>query len=181
MKRIGRPRGLVDYLALSDEKLERAGSEPRPIWKHALRPRTILYTALWSLVGIGLVFALFIRSDLEMTVSPVRNPTYVTLADGSIRNVYEVRLLNKVGEEREVVMTLGNGSLLDLSVGVETTLGESLILPPDETVQKRLYITASPDQPEASAQRSEVRIWVEDVVSGTRTYKDTTFNGKASQ
>ena len=73
MDKTGKPRGLIDYMALSDEPREKSGQPPRPIWQHVLRPRTILYTALWSLVGIGLVFALFIRADIEMTVAPVRH------------------------------------------------------------------------------------------------------------
>ena len=106
MDKIGKPRGLVDYLALSDEENERAGQPPKNIWKHVFRPRTILYTSLWSLVGVGLLFALFIRSDIDMTVAPVRNPTYVTMSDGSIRNTYDVRLRNKHGEDRPFHLTI---------------------------------------------------------------------------
>ena len=42
MAKIGKPRGLIDYMALTDEVSERAGGEPKPIIKHILRPRTIL-------------------------------------------------------------------------------------------------------------------------------------------
>ena len=66
MEKIGKPRGLIDYMALSDEGRERAGEPPRNIWRHILRPRTILYTSLWSLVGLGLVFALFIRPVIDL-------------------------------------------------------------------------------------------------------------------
>ena len=75
MDKIGKPRGLIDYFALSDEAAERGGSAPAPLWKHVLRPRTLLYTVMWAAIGAGLVYALFIRSDIEMTVSPVRDPT----------------------------------------------------------------------------------------------------------
>ena len=92
------PRGLVDYMALSDEPREREGKAPRSIWKHILRPRTIMYTTLWSLVGVGLVFALFVRSHIDMSIAPVRNPVYVTLSDGSIRNTYDVRLRNMTNQ-----------------------------------------------------------------------------------
>ena len=54
MAKIGKPRGLIDYLALSDETMERAGQPPRKIWKHVLRPRTLMYFSLWALVGAGL-------------------------------------------------------------------------------------------------------------------------------
>src|SRR6056297_2487810 len=68
MAKIGKPRGLIDYFALQDEAEERAGGHPTKIWKHVFRPRTIVYTSLWSLVGAGLIVALFIRSDIELTV-----------------------------------------------------------------------------------------------------------------
>jgi cytochrome c oxidase accessory protein FixG len=100
MTKVGKPRGLIDYIALTDETRERAGEAPKSVWKHILRPRTILYTVLWAAVGIGLVFALFIRSDISVTVAPIRNPVYVTMSDGSIRNTYDVRLRNAMGEER---------------------------------------------------------------------------------
>ena len=42
MAKIGKPRGLIDYFALSDETVERAGSTPIPVWKHVFRPRRIV-------------------------------------------------------------------------------------------------------------------------------------------
>jgi polyferredoxin len=43
MAKIGKPRGLIDYMALSDEPRERAGGKPR-VWRHVFRPRTICFT-----------------------------------------------------------------------------------------------------------------------------------------
>ena len=53
-----------------------------------------------------MLFALFIRSDIDLTVAPVRNPTFVTLSDGTIRNTYDVRLRNKHGEDRLFKLSL---------------------------------------------------------------------------
>ena len=50
--------------------------------------------------------ALFLRSPIDLNVTPVRNPLYVTLSDGSIRNTYEVRLRNKHGEARPFGLSL---------------------------------------------------------------------------
>ncbi|MCV2893819.1 cytochrome c oxidase accessory protein CcoG [Lentibacter sp. XHP0401] len=178
MDKIGKPRGLIDYIALTDETNERAGMDPKPIWKHVLRPRTILYTTLWSIVGILLVVALFIRSDIEMTVAPVRNPTYVTLSDGSIRNVYEVRLLNKQGEARAFAVTVvGDASLVLEIEGVE---GGEIIVPADTTQLVRTYVVAPPGSEPAESERVDIRLWAEDITSGERAYKDTIFNGRAN-
>ncbi len=176
MTKIGKPRGLIDYMALTDEENERAGKPPKPILKHILRPRTILYTALWSLVGVGLLFALFIRADIEMTVAPVRNPTFVTMADGTIRNTYEVRLLNKHGEDRLFHLTLrGDPSI---QVTLEGVPGSSVTVPADTTFNQRVYLEAPAGSAPAIAERTELRIWVEDTTNGERAHKDTVFNGK---
>ncbi|TNF18114.1 MAG: cytochrome c oxidase accessory protein CcoG [Rhodobacteraceae bacterium] len=176
MEKIGKPRGLIDYMALTDEAAERAGKPPKPVWQHVLRPRTIMYTALWAGVGLLLIFALFIRPDIEMTVAPVRNPTYVTLSDGSIRNTYEVRLLNKHGEARPFQLSATGDPALRIELeGVEA---ETVSVPADSTLLQKVYVIAAPEAEAAQRARTEFRLWVEDLESGERSHKDTVFNGK---
>ncbi len=180
MDRIGKPRGLIDYLALSDEDAERAGAAPVPIWRHILRPRTILYTAMWAAIGVGLVYALFIRSDIELTVSPVRNPTYVLQSDGAIRNIYDVRLRNKLGEDRDFHLSLTSEDILRIDLegnGRELTI----TVPADTTLLQRVYLTARPNDPAAMRNSTDLRIWVEDIASGNKASAATVFNGRESQ
>jgi cytochrome c oxidase accessory protein FixG len=176
MAKLGKPRGLIDYIALSDEPRERAGGKPRSVWAHVFRPRVILYTALWSLVGLGLLFALFIRPEIEMTVAPVRNPTFVTLADGSVRNTYDVRLLNKHGEDRPFRISLRGDPAL--RVQLEGTPYETVTVPANETYLQRVYVIAPPGSEPAGSERTEFRFWVEDLTTGDRAYNDTIFNGR---
>ncbi len=175
MAKIGQPRGLIDYLALSDETAERAGQPPKPLWQHILRPRTILYTAIWSLIGFGLVYALFIRSDIELTVSPVRNPTYVTLSDGSVRNIYDVRLRNKAGEQRTFSLSISSQQTLQIDLEGRDAL--DLVVPTDATLLQRVYVTAPPRSGAATGDTTPLRIWVEDTTADIRASKATTFNG----
>jgi len=177
MERIGKPRGLIDYLALADEPAERAGKPPRPIWQHILRPRTILYTTLWSLIGFGLVFALFIRADIDLTVEAVRNPTYITLSDGSVRNTYNLRLRNKLGEPREFQISISSDQ--ELSLELEGHDADRLFVPADTSEIQRVYVTAGPQDPASTTDVTDFRFWVEDVISGERAYRDNIFNGKA--
>jgi cytochrome c oxidase accessory protein FixG len=176
MAKIGKPRGLVDYMALSDEVNERAGKQPKNIWKHILRPRTIMYTALWSLVGIGLVFALFIRSDIELTVAPIRNPTFVTMSDGSIRNAYDIRLRNKTGEPRPFKLSVTGDQTLRIQL--EGTPYASVEVPADTAFQQRVYVVSPAGSTPSESERTDIRFWVEDLSTGDRAYKDSTFNGK---
>ncbi|MGB0440288.1 MAG: cytochrome c oxidase accessory protein CcoG, partial [Paracoccaceae bacterium] len=175
MDKIGKPRGLVDYLALSDEPLERSGQPPRPSWHHIFRLRTMIYTGLWAAVGFGLLFALFIRPEIEMTVSPVRNPTFVTLSDGSIRNTYDVRLLNKHGDDRPFRITLTGHDAL--RVQLEGTPYETVTVTANETRLQRVYLVAAAGSDVARTERTDVRLWVEDLTNGARAHQDTLFNG----
>ncbi|UWQ98829.1 cytochrome c oxidase accessory protein CcoG [Rhodobacteraceae bacterium S2214] len=176
MDKIGKPRGLIDYLALSDEPEERAGKPPKPVWKHILRTRTILYTALWSLIGFGLVFALFIRADIDLTVEPVRNPQYIVMSDGSVRNTYTIRLRNKHGEPRDFRISLSADTILRIAQeGSDTNI---LTVAPDSTTQVRVYVIARPQDPAATEQTTDLRFWVEDVENGERAHRDSVFNGK---
>ncbi|WP_439121779.1 cytochrome c oxidase accessory protein CcoG [Marivita sp.] len=178
MEKVGKPRGLIDYLALSDEPRERAGEKPRTAWFHIFRVRTMMYTGLWALVGIGLVFALFIRPEIDMTVAPVRNPTFVTMSDGSIRNTYDVRLLNKHGEDRPFrVSVTGHPAL---RVQLEGTPYETVSVPANETFLQRVYVVAAPGSDPAQDERSDIRFWVEDLTNGDRAYTDSIFNGRSN-
>lgn len=176
MAKIGKPRGLIDYLALNDEPRERAGAQPRPVWKHIFRPRTSLYTALWSIVGFGLVFALFIRPDIEMTVSPIRNPTFITLSDGTIRNVYDVRLRNKHGSQELFGLALDADT--DLQLSVEGVDGSLVPVPADSMEIIRVYVQAGPDSAAATTDRTDFTFWVTDLSTNERASVDTIFNGK---
>jgi polyferredoxin len=178
MEKVGKPRGLIDYMALSDEVLEREGGQAKNIWKHIFRPRTVLYTTLWSLVGVGLVVALFMRSDIDLTVAPVRNPTFVTLSDGTIRNTYEVRLRNKHGDARPFQISVSGDETLEVSL--EGAEGTVVTVPADEMKLQRVYVLAPPNSAAAKSERTDFRIWVEDTTNADRVYKDTVFNGKAN-
>ncbi|WP_323005109.1 cytochrome c oxidase accessory protein CcoG [Pseudorhodobacter sp.] len=176
MDRIGKPRDLIGYMALTDEVAEMAGTEPKSVWKHVFRPRTIMYTTLWSAVGIGLVVALFLRSAIDVNVTPVRNPTFVTLSDGSIRNTYDVRLLNKQGQDE--VFDISLTSDVPLRITLEGVQGLSVTVKANEQKTQRVYVIADPGSAAAIANRSDLRLWVEQIGSTNRIYHDTIFNGK---
>ncbi|MEO6300599.1 MAG: cytochrome c oxidase accessory protein CcoG [Paracoccaceae bacterium] len=181
MTKIGKPLNLISYLALTDETLERAGKPPKSIWSHVFRPRTVVYTVLWGGVGIGLIVALFLRSNIDVSVTPVRNPTHVVLSDGAIRNSYNLRLRNKHGEDRWFTFSATADATFVL--GLEGAPGLRVLVPANQTKEQRLYITAAADTPGALANRTTVRLWITDqdgpdVPRAERVARDTVFNGK---
>lgn len=176
MDRIGKPRDLIGYMALTDEVAEMEGTKPKSVWKHVFRPRTIMYTTLWSGVGVALIVALFLRSELDLNVTPVRNPTFVTLSDGSIRNTYDIRVLNKQGNDVEFKVSMTSDAPLTLSL--EGTAGDSVMVAANEQKTMRVYVVADSGTPAALAKSTDLRLWVEEVGATVRVHHDTIFNGK---
>jgi cytochrome c oxidase accessory protein FixG len=179
MAKLGRPRGLIDYFTLEDERVERAGGTAKEVWRHVFRPRTVLYTALWSLVGVGLLVALFVRPEIHIDVSPVRNPVFITLSDGTIRNAYDLRLRNKHHEPRDFALSFTAEAPLRLHV--EGTEGISVTVPADQTAEVRLYLDAAPGTAAAEAQMTELRLWITDLHNADRASADTHFSGKVDE
>ena len=129
-----------------------------------------------SSVGVALVVALFLRSDIDVNVTPVRNPTYVTLSDGTIRNTYDLRLRNKTGDDAYFSIAVTSDADLVLTLeGVEDNL---VRVPANETLQQRAYIEAAPGSEAAREDRTELRLWVADTEGKNRVHHDTVFNGK---
>ena len=176
MDKIGRPRDLIGYLALTDETAERAGATAKSVWKHVFRPRTILYTLLWAGVGVGLIVALFLRSPIDVNVTPVRNPTFVTLSDGTIRNAYDVRLRNKQGSD--AIFTISVPFESGLTADLEGLSGLSVTVNANETLSQRVYLNAPRGSQPATNDRTQVRLWFEELGTANRVHHDTVFNGK---
>jgi len=180
MDKIGKPRGLIGYIALKDEVKERAGEHPKNVWKHILRPRTILYFSLWSGVGIALIAALFMRSPIDFNLTPNRDPLYVIQGDGTVRNIYTMRLRNKNGSDTtfRITVTGEHGEPLpDLTLLLEGEKADEVTAPADETLTQRVYLEAAPKSRLALAERSELRVWVEEVGAPARVAVETVFNG----
>ncbi|NAZ36734.1 cytochrome c oxidase accessory protein CcoG [Rubellimicrobium sp. CFH 75288] len=177
MTRLGRPRGLIGYFTLTDERAERAGRPPRPVRQHVLRPRTILYATLWSLAGALLLAALALRAPLDLDVSPVRNPVFITLSDGTIRNAYDLRLRNKSGETRDLALSVQGDASLALSV--EGHPDGIVTVPADATASVRLYLDAPPGSPAATGGRTPLRLVLADPAADLGASADTHFTGKA--
>ncbi len=178
MARIGKPRGLIDYMALADEAHEQAGGKPRTPWLHIFRPRTLLYTFLWMLIGVGLVYGLFVRAEVELTVAPVRNPVFVTLSDGTIRNIYELRVRNKTYATQELKLGIDSTApQLRLHLGGQDDAFVRVAA--DSTHFVRVYVSAPAGSVPATSASTAFRFWIATPDGARRQHVATIFNGDA--
>ncbi len=182
MARIGKPRGLIDYCTLADEVEERSGREHSvPVWKHLIRPRTLLYFTLWSAIGVGMVVMLFMRDSIDLTVARDRNPTFVTLSDGSIRNGYTVKIINKNPETHKFRLSFRAADPENpekpypLEARIQGMSWLEFDVDADKLRTLRLFLTTLPFA--RITHSVDVEIWVEDLDTRERAKADTVFLG----
>ena len=109
-----------------------------------IRPRTVIYFGLWSLCGLALLAALFIRDRLDLNVSHDRNPLYVVLSDGSIRNGYEVKVLNMKPEPRTFRLSVEGlkDAKLSLASAIPSQIDRLVVaVEPDRLRQIQVFVT----------------------------------------
>lgn len=171
MDKIGRPKGLISYSTLRDynHNMKLACATPGVIdplrvrssngsfiegvrhfdWRTFLRPRTLVYSAAWTLIGIGMLAALLTRDRLEVNVQHDRNPVAIKLSDGSVRNGYTIKLLNMVPEPRTITLSLEDlpGAAMTID-GVDGASGAEATIPvdPDKLRALRVFVTVPADK-----------------------------------
>jgi cytochrome c oxidase accessory protein FixG len=146
MGKIGRPRGLIDYATLEDCKAEAAGAPPKPLLKTILRPRTIVYFSLWTAVGIAMLVALGDRARLSISAQHQRNPSWVQLSDGHVRNGFTVKLRNMEARPREMEVSLSGlpGAVMWTDSGSRDSAGTSVrtTVPADALAKLPIFVAA---------------------------------------
>jgi cytochrome c oxidase accessory protein FixG len=146
MGEVGRPRGLIDYATLDDCRSEAAGNPPKPVWKTLMHPRTLIYLAIWLAIGAGLLFALGTRAHIDISAAPDRNPPFMLMSDGSVRNAFTVKLRNMESRPRRMRVTLEGmpkATMWTDDMAREDAEREIYrTVPADETLPLRVYVVA---------------------------------------
>ena len=101
MRKFGLPVGLIAYDTDLNIQRRLAG---QPAAYRPIRARTIAYALILVFVGAGMLFQLTTRDDFGLNVLHDRNPLFVRLSDGGLRNGYTIRLLNMKREERRFIL-----------------------------------------------------------------------------
>jgi cytochrome c oxidase accessory protein FixG len=142
MARLGRPTRLIAYD--TEENVQRREAGKRPVYR-PIRARTIIYAAVIALVGAIMVYALATREVAGVSVIHDRNPMYVRLADGAVRNAFTVRILNKSLEEREFRLAFTGVTVASFEVIGEANGpagNHEITVGPDQTREVRVLVTS---------------------------------------
>jgi cytochrome c oxidase accessory protein FixG len=141
MQKVGRPTRLIAYD--TDINVKRREHGEKPIYR-IVRARTVLYAAIIALVGIIMAYTLATRHSDGVSVLHDRNPLYVRLSDGSLRNAYTLRVINKSLEPKTYVLSMTGLPDADIDViGSSSFAGSNPLVQvgPDQTREVRVLVT----------------------------------------
>jgi len=150
MEHLGKPTGLIAFS--SQAMREAKGTTVRDFMaalrSAVLRPRTAVYSAV-LLIGAGaMLSALLSREDFELSVLADRSPLYVLLSDGSVRDAYTIKILNKRAEPRDFRLTVAGlpGARLSIAeqdeAAADGATGVALTVNPDSVGTFRALLHA---------------------------------------
>jgi cytochrome c oxidase accessory protein FixG len=175
MDRVDRPRDLIAYDSFRN--LDAAAHHERAPMR-IVRPRTILYSALIAVVFAIMAWAWGNRSVLDINVLHDRQPLYVQLSDGGLRNGYMVKILNKLHEQRNFKLsTEGLPGAKIAIIGINDAGDDIDVLTDNLRALKVLVTVPKNDVGELAGASTPFQFVITDTTDNTRTYHEAAFLG----
>ncbi|HXX26253.1 MAG TPA: cytochrome c oxidase accessory protein CcoG [Pseudolabrys sp.] len=147
MRKLGRPLRLIAYDTDMNVKLRETGKPPV---FHLVRIRTALYAAVIAIAGGVMLYTLATRASEGISVIHDRNPMYVRLSNGALRNAYTIRIVNKQLKHRNFILDIDGlpSSRVEFVGLAERAAGTQLVdVGPDQTREVRVVVTDSSVEP----------------------------------
>ncbi len=155
MDKMEYPRGLIRY---TSERAITERSSPAETMRRIMRPRVLIYSALWILLVGGFLTALAVRSPLKVDVIRDRGALAREVEGGMIENVYRLQVINTT--EAPMPLRISAEGLPDIQVkGLPTRDGVLLVAPASNMlVPVRLRVSMDAAEPGTHAIRFHLRV-----------------------
>ncbi|MFZ5730466.1 MAG: cytochrome c oxidase accessory protein CcoG, partial [Pseudomonadota bacterium] len=168
MGKVGRPKGLIAYD--TDSAVAARSRSEKPVYK-LVRSRTIYYAVALVLVAAVMAWGFSVRTPLDMHVLRDRNPTFVRLHDGAIRNGYTLKIANRTFEPMTARISFSGVAGVTLKTpGEDATPGPiSVTVEPNQVRAVRVLVTAPASALPSENMPAAFRIEAGDRVSDVST------------
>ncbi len=198
MTKLGREKGLISYATLNDynanmAKAINANGEIDPTrvhdssgglipslahtnWRSIIRVRTVIYICVWGAIGLAMLGVLLTRERLDLNVLHDRNPLFVTLSDGSIRNGYTVKILNMMPEQRLIQLSVEGLPGAQLIIpDIRDNQDDAVLIPaePDQLETRKVFLAVDPKT--LTASKTPFRFVVQDINGSEKDSYDAVF------
>lgn len=141
--RLGRPTGLIAYDSAAAVAARAAGG--KSVYR-LVRPRTVFYALALALVSSLTLWALVSRPKADLHVIGDRNPIFVRMHDGAVRDGYTVKIANRTFADRRFEIAFSGVDGVRLSQpGRAAGASVGVLVPADQVVAVRVFVTAPAD------------------------------------
>ena len=176
MDKMEMPRGLIRYDTERRLEEKKHGLPVSPI--KFIRTRSIYYTIIISIVAAVMLYALVNRAPLEISVLHDRNPLFVQLSNGDIRNGYDLKILNKTHDDHVYELSVEGIEGAEISmVGAGQVNSGGIAVAADSVGQYKIFVQA-PLQPQ---EPRDIEFTLKDVTSGIDASYETMFITKRAR
>ena len=151
MARIGLPKGLIAYDTDANVTRRLKGDKAR---FRFVRPRTVLYAVVLAIVASIMLLGFVTRRTIDLDVLRDRNPNYVTLSNGDVRNAYTLKLMNRSTRERDFYLSVEDvrSSAVNVIGLGKVSLPVKLSVGADKVRSVRVLVTISAQDVKAGEQ-----------------------------
>ncbi len=169
------PRDLISYDSFTNM---RAREEGKGKQVHLIRPRTIYYATILTIVATVLMVSLSFRDRLEVNIIRDRAPLFVTLSDGSIRNGFTYKILNMESQAKKYELTVEGVDGATMSVIGQDTKDQpklDLDVKADHVGAFRIFMKA--DRKALDKKSMDITFVLKDLETGDIHRQATVFRG----
>ena len=180
MDRTGQPRWLIKWDTLARQAELAKGQAVEAI--RLIRPRTLIYLSVLAIAVIAMGTGLAMRSLLEVSVQHERAPLFVRLHDGSLRNAYTLKLVNKYDYDVNFTITVDGPPKGTLQVaGAADVPGSviNIVVPADSVGAYRVFLDAPPGGPEAA--NADINFLLRDTTDNILLKRSANFIGPGTR
>ena len=172
MVKVGRPTGLIAYD--TDANMARRKKGVIPTFK-IFRPRVIVYSSVLLIVAGILIATMTTRATMNVNILRDRTLPFIMLSDGSVRNAYTIKIVNRDNVERLFNIDVDGPEGMVLSaVGEEVGADGLQVSAAGDAVRSlRLFITMGPHALDADS--APITFRISDTKSGENATKASVF------
>ena len=157
MDKVGRPRGLIAFD--TDAAVIARTAKQKPQYRF-IRSRTVYYGVALTVVAGVMLNGLLTRPAAVLDVIRDRNPTFVRLSDGEIRNGYTLKLMNRSDAASTYRIAFQGPANARLKGVGAVRMGADLVasVPADGQGAMQVFVTAPADRSRPQSVPSAFRV-----------------------
>jgi len=171
MEKIGRPKKLIGYNTANNISNSKKKSKSK---LNIIHMRSLYYIIIISIISGLMLWGILNRAPMELNIIHDRNPLFVRLSNGKIRNGYIIKILNKTHYNKTYKLAISgidNANIVIKGTGNRTL--DDLQVFTDDVGTFRVFISAK----EQKEKRTELKFILSDEDTKETIVNKTIFMG----